>query len=132
LFQGIKFVIIKAGLASLTGMYEYLNEQGKLQGEYQLITELYNNITTFKIKLSLFYSQLSNSFCHFTNRKYFINIRRMEVGMSVTLNNSSSHFVDFEQDRALFRTFSNQLEYHEDAESSLQCSQLSTYSAVAN
>lgn len=67
-------------LAFLTDICGHLNDLNlKLQGKSQFITKLYSDISAFRMKLSLFYSQITNNnTSHFRNcdkifKKYKIN-----------------------------------------------------------
>ena len=56
-------------LAFLTDICGHLNDLNlKLQGKSQLITILHGDVSAFRIKLSLFHSQIiNNNTCHFPN-----------------------------------------------------------------
>jgi hypothetical protein len=58
-FKDASWVCDMALMTDICGLVNYLNS--KLQGKRQLVSELYNNASVFRMKVSLFHSQLSHS-----------------------------------------------------------------------
>jgi hypothetical protein len=77
----------------------------KLQGKCQLVTEWYNNVSTFQIKLMLFHSQLlNNNNADFPNCQKIFQQYKTNSGQYVRCieqlqQSFTDRFVDFDQDR---------------------------------
>jgi hypothetical protein len=102
---------------SLTDICWNLNGiNSKLQEQCQLVNELYNSVLPFKVKLSLFHSELlNNNICHSPNcqktfQQYKTNSDQYVRHIEQLHQSFTDRFVDFDQVRGLFKTFTNPLE----------------------
>lgn len=115
-------------LAFLTDICGHLNDLNqKLQGKCQLITKLHGDVSAFRMKLSLFHSQVTNNnTCHFLNcdqifKKYKLNSNQYGIYIQQLQQSFNVRFEDFDRDKVLFSTFANPFEAsHENAQSKLQ------------
>lgn len=115
-------------LAFLTDICGHLNDLNlKLQGKSQFITKLYSDISAFRMKLPLFYSQITNNnTSHFRNcdkifKKYKINSNEYGIYIQQIQTSFYERFEDFDRHKILFSTFANPFEASpENAESKLQ------------
>jgi putative ubiquitin-RnfH superfamily antitoxin RatB of RatAB toxin-antitoxin module len=115
-------------LAFLTDICGHLNDLNlKLQGKSQLITTLHGDVSAFRIKLSLFHSQITNNnTCHFSNcdeifKKYNMNSNQYGIYIQQLQQSFNVRFEDLDRYKILFSTFANPFEAsHENAESKFQ------------
>jgi hypothetical protein len=105
-----------AFLTVVSGLLNYLNS--RLQGKCQLVSQLYNNVSAFRMKLSLINShRLNSNTCDFPNYQKIFQQYKTNSCWYVTHNEQlqqtfTSRSVDLDQDIPLFRTLLTILMHH--------------------